>query len=268
MIRDEIYLKECSNHLKGIVMNLTSFTVKALAVTLVLASTSGVALAKHHKAENYKGEANYKGEVAPCPPPAMLKDGFYLGAQVGYDSYRVREGFASHGVSFNPVVAPTGWVGGLFVGYGQYLTDLFYLGGEIFGNVSGAEAKYSLSVAVPTGTATASSKVQVNNNYGLALLPGVRLNDGALGYLRLGWNWASIKTTNSVFVPAVGAASGSNTKTANGFDLGVGIEALVYENWSVRTEYSHTWFNNVSTGLASYKPSDNQFLLSGIYHFA
>lgn len=244
-------------------MNLTSFTVKSLAVALVLASTTGLAFAK-----NYKGEANYKGEV-PCPPPAMLKDGFYLGAQVGYDSYRVRENFATTGVSFNPAVSATGWVGGLFIGYGQYLTDLFYLGGEIFGNFSGAESKTTLSVVDPgEGVATASNKVQVNGNYGLALLPGVRLNDGALGYLRLGWNWASIKGTNSVSVPGIGSGSHSNTKTANGFDLGVGIEALVYENWSVRTEYSHTWFNSFSAGGVTYNPSDNQFLLSGIYHFA
>lgn len=244
-------------------MKFSSIAVKALTASIILASTTGLALAKSH----HKGEADYKGE-APCPAPVMLKDGFYLGAQAGYEAYRVRQSFSGSGISFNPVVAPTGWVGGLFIGYGQYLSDLFYLGGEIFGNVSGAETRNSIGIAGIGGVTTASNKVQVNGNYGLALLPGIRLNNTSLGYLRLGWNWASIKTTNNAFVPGVGTAHSSNTHTANGFDFGLGIETLVYDNWSVRTEYTHTWFNSFSRGGANYSPSDNQFLLGAVYHLA
>ena len=155
-------------------------STKVLASALVLAATSGVAFAK-----GYKGEATYKD--MPCPPPVMLKDGFYLGAQVGYDSYRVRTSINNpNGLALtaNPVQNVSSWVGGLFLGYGQYLTDLFYLGGEVFGTLNGGSQR--LTVFNPT-LGTFNSKFETNNSYGLALLPGVRLNDTSLGYLRFGF---------------------------------------------------------------------------------
>lgn len=239
-------------------MNFSSITAKTLAASLILASTTGLAFAK-----NYKGEANLKGE-APCPPPLMLKDGFYVGGQVGYDSYRIREGYTEGDLTASTVLNATGWVGGGFIGYGQYVTDMFYIGGEIYGNGSGAEVKSSFG---DDSEASAYHKVQVNANYGVALIPGVRLNDTSLGYLRLGWNWANIKVTNNANSND-GDYHNSNTHTANGFDLGIGIETLVYDNWSVRTEYNHTWFSNYSAAEARYNVSDNQFLAGIVYHFA
>ncbi|RDI44549.1 outer membrane protein [Aquicella lusitana] len=244
-------------------MNLSSFKMKVLTASLILASSTGVAFAK-----GYKGEANYKGEAmaAPCPPPKMLKDGWYVGGQVGYDSYRVRQNINTPSTSDiigNPVLNATGWVGGLFLGYGQYLTDLFYLGGEIFANVSDADENYSLTDTV----GTYNSKFEVNSSYGLALLPGLRLNDTSLGYIRLGWNWANLKGKENI----TGGASSSKSHTSNGFNLGLGLETLVYENWSVRTEYSHTWYNSFNSGGTfgtKFNPSDNQFMLGVLYHFA
>lgn len=227
-----------------------STSIKVLATALVLASTTGVAFAK-----NYKGEASFK-DMPACPPPVMLKDGWYLGAQVGYDSYRVRESISDN--IGNPVVNNTGWVGGLFLGYGQYLTDLFYLGGEIFGNVNGS------SVSWHSSEDGFSNKFTTNGSYGLAVLPGLRLNDTSLGYIRLGWNWASLKGADTI----TGVASGSNSHTSNGFNLGLGIETLLMTNWSLRTEYNHTWYNSFSNSVTHYNPSDNQFMLGLLYHFS
>ena len=245
-------------------MNLSSFTMKALVASLILASTTGLAFAK----ASYKGE-NYKGEAMPCPPPKMLKDGWYLGAQVGYDNYRVRESITSSDAASSFVTGNNGWVGGLFLGYGQYLTDLFYLGGEIFGNVSGVDQ--ARSSTFPDGNSY--SKFEANGSYGLALLPGLRLNDATLGYIRLGWNWANLKGKMSVVDIDAGTSGSSNkSNTSNGFNLGLGLETLVYENWSVRTEYSHTWYSDFNNSVAgesiSFNPSDNQFMLGVIYHFA
>src|SRR5579872_2213999 len=111
------------------------FKLSILAASLLVASTASLA------AGNYKGV--YKGEEpAPCPAPARLLDGFYLGIAGGYDSYRVREnrGFTGAGAvaTDNPAINATGFVGGLLGGYGQYLNDVFYLGGELFVNASGA----------------------------------------------------------------------------------------------------------------------------------
>jgi len=237
-------------------MKLSSITLKALTVSLILASATSVAFAK-----NYKGD--YKGEVAPCPPPVLLHDGWYVGIQGGYDSYRIRQSISDMDSSISTPISATGWVGGLYLGYGQYLTDLFYLGGEILGNYSGAQSSTNFS----DGADSVSAKSQARGSWGLALLPGIRLNDTSLGYVRLGWNWVSLKGSVNGIVDGT-TFSGSNTHTANGFDLGLGIETLVYQNWSVRTEYNHTWYNNFSTSGASFNPSDNQFTLGISYHFA
>lgn len=253
-------------------MNFSSTSVKLLAASLILASTTGLAFAK-----NYKGEANYKGEMAvPCPAPVTLKDGFYLGGQVGYDSYRVRHNVdvtAPAVLTANPVLNATGWVGGLFLGYGQYFNDLYYLAGELFGNYSGADTSYSINTPAVNYTA----KYEARGTWGLAVLPGIKLNDTSLAYVRLGYNWTSLKgKASAVNVDTAGTVSASNTKTRSGFNWGFGLETLVYENWSVRTEYNHTYLNShsnsfgnaVATGTSKFSPSDNQVMVGLLYHFA
>jgi outer membrane immunogenic protein len=236
--------------------------VKVLATALILASTSGVAFAK-----GYKGEATYKD--MPCPPPVMLKDGFYLGAQVGYDSYRVRHSITNpggSGLNANPVQNVSNWVGGLFLGYGQYLTDLFYLGGEIFGTLNNGSQRVNISTAT---LGSFSSKFETNNSYGLALLPGLRLNDTSLGYLRFGYNWANLKGSDSLTTAAGVMTSTSKSNTSGGFNFGLGIETLLVTNWSVRGEFSHTWYNNFTSNMGTkYSPSDNLFMLGLLYHFS
>jgi outer membrane immunogenic protein len=238
--------------------------VKVLATALILASTSGLAFAK-----NYKGEANYKDMPPPCPPPAMLKDGFYLGAQVGYDSYRVRTSITDpngSSLSANPVQNVSSAVGGLFLGYGQYLTDLFYLGGEIFGTLNNGSQTMTASTAT---LGSFSSKFETNNAYGLALLPGLRLNDTSLGYIRLGYNWANLKGSDTLTTAAGVTGSTSKSNTSGGFNLGLGIETLIVTNWSVRGEFSHTWYNDFTTNFGTkYSPSDNLFMLGLLYHFS
>ncbi|HEX4045920.1 MAG TPA: outer membrane beta-barrel protein [Gammaproteobacteria bacterium] len=243
-------------------MKYQRLSAVALAISAVsaLAISSTVVAATHHQHGNYKGE-NYKGEAmaVPCPPPKMLMSGVYLGAQVGYDYLRVRESFADVA---NPPVAATGWLGGLFLGYGQYLTDLFYLGGEVFGNYSGAQGTYRITDAT---VGTFSSKFQARGSWGLALIPGLRLNDTTLGYVRLGYNWASFKANGAL----VGVASFSKTNTSNGFNFGVGMETLLVDNWSVRTEYNHTYYNSFNSALGTkFDPSDNTFTVGLVYHFA
>src|SRR3990167_1887622 len=164
-----------------------SFTLKALTAALILASTTGMVFAK-----GYKGD--YKGEA--CPPPQMLMTGWYLGAQVGYDSYRTRYNITEVGVlSSNPVMASNGWVGGLMLGYGMMMNNWFYLGGEIFANW--ANSSNSVTVTVPA-VATGTYTFDVDNSYGVGLLPGIKMTDSTLTYIRLGWNWANFQSKATV----------------------------------------------------------------------
>lgn len=234
-------------------------TAKVAAATLLIASTASFAAGK-----NYKDEHVFKDQ--PCPPPAMLKDGFYVGAQVGYDSYRYRASVSDTAadIAESDVYSANGWLGGLFLGYGQNINEWFYLGAEAVANATNAQNTNSITV----GAASANDKFQVNNSYGLGILPGVKVTDTLLGFVRLGWNWANIKLSGTDTT----GASASSTKTVNGFNFGLGMETLLKDNWSLRTEFDHTWYNsiNLSAGAAtaSVNPSDNQYTLGLIYHFA
>lgn len=252
-------------------MSYISFTRKTTAVAMLLLSTTGIVHAKHHMTSpaNYKGD--YKNE-APCPPPKSLKGGFYVGAQLGYDMYSVQTtsyALAPASLTTSANSSGQGWVGGGFLGYGQYFDNYYYLAAEAFGNGSAAQSTFSVrSTAVP-GIA-ASSKISVNGNYGVSALPGLKLNDAVLAYVRLGYNWASLKLSGNINTPTFYSASSS--KTVGGFNYGVGLESLVFEDFSVRAEYDRTDFNSLNIsgygGSANAKPADNQFMVGVLYHFA
>lgn len=245
---------------------------------LAVLSAAAITIASPVMAANYKGEGF--AAPAPCPTVNALKDGFYVGLQGGYDSYNVRQSGSSTRTNADGVVNatsssqthnPNGWVGGALVGYGQYF-ETFYLGAEAMINASSAETSgnsaLSSSDADSTATITANTNFKVNSSYGLALLPGVKLNDSTLGYIRLGYNWANMKAkvnfVDSTAPESTIAASKSNTQ--GGWVYGLGMESAFYQNFSARAEYSYTDYNSFNAGGSSFSPSDNQFMLALIYH--
>ncbi|VVC75663.1 hypothetical protein AQUSIP_09530 [Aquicella siphonis] len=282
---------------------LSAIFVAVSAASLLMVSTTGFAAHKSsHKAtkmvaeqENFKGEANFKAEVPPpCPPVMMLHDGFYVGVGVGYDSYRIHQSsnvdfvdVASNSVLDSSSLAlnhsATGWMGGLFAGYGRYF-DWFYLGAELNANTSNADTTWTSSTTVGDPDSSYYAKMKARTSYGVALLPGIKVNDSSLFYARLGYlrsNFKVTETYTNVF-DANTATTRSSSDWRNGFNYGVGIETYVAENVSVRGEFTHTSFNSTSvsqsitsadntTRLASnskFKPSNNEYMLSLLYHFA
>jgi len=249
----------------------------SLISSAVLLAATTACFAGSYKGENYKGEA-----MPPCPTPLTIKDGFYLGAQLGYDSYRTRNSMsastADETFNTNPALAATGWVGGLFGGYGQYFNEMYYLAGELFLNTSGASTSTTSShTDIGVGTDSLYTKTSVNGSWGVSLLPGIKLNDASLLYIRLGYEQARIKGQGSVAFNSVNLASFSKNSWRGGFNYGVGLESTFYPSWSVRTEFNHTNYgsfsNNVTvagagTASANYSPSDNQFMVGLNYHFA
>jgi len=249
---------------------LSSICLAVITSALLVTSTASFAT-------NYKGEASYKGEPmpVPCPQPLILKDGFYLGAQALYDSYRTRVTSAATigaiSAASTNVIASNGWGGGIFGGYGMYFNNLYYLAGEIFVNGTSASQSESSIVTTAAGAATSiNGTVSVGASWGVSVLPGLKLNDSSLGYIRLGYEQAKIRAQGSATTTTGGGASVSASKNnwQGGFNYGVGIETAVYQNVSVRTEYNHTSYSSFSNAVTSVNPSDNQFTLGLIYHFA
>jgi outer membrane immunogenic protein len=249
---------------------LSSLYLGMVTASLLLASS--VSFATNYKGENYKGEAMPAPVVVPCDKG--LRTGFYVGAQIGYDSYgsRATTAVAGGGASLaaNPSLNPTGAVGGLFGGYGQYLTDLFYLGGEVFVNTSGASSSYNIATGGGSlGAGSYNAQASVGTSWGLAVLPGVKINNSTLGYLRLGYNSANLKGQESFTLGGV-TTSASKSGWRGAFAYGLGMETAIVDNWSVRTEYTHASYNsftNSNTGT-KFSASDNQVMLGLSYHFA
>jgi len=280
---------------------ISLLTVSVTVASLLLASTT--TFAGHHK--GYK--ENYKGEV-PCPVELILKDGLYVGLQAGYDSYRtvadidgvdgllassippISSPFAL-AISTDPRINSTGAVGGGFIGFGKYFESFYntYLALEIFGNWSGAQSDAEVTILNPRSPVNPAgvayidllqTSFQVNSNYGVSVLPGIKLNNATLLYIRLGYNWANVDA--NVTVGANMAAtpnpllnqgifrSNSGSDTIGGFNYGLGIESTFYDNWSIRGEYAHTSFNSVSANTIfssnQFTSADNQFMVGLIYH--
>lgn len=246
--------------------------VSLLVTCILLATTMGYAGEKPH-------QGNYKGEV-PCPPQLILKDGFYFGAAAGYDTYRIVSDVDFLSTVFNntafesdPRLSANGPVGGAFMGLGHYFSSFYntYLGFEIFGNGSGAGTDSELLVysSLASSVTKYSSDMQVKSNYGLSLLPGIKLNNATLFYVRLGYNWTNIDVNEYVFVNKIFVANSIYDVTSSGFNYGLGIETAVVPNVSLRGEYTHTDYSNFSTYVGSkVSPADNQFMLGLILHFA
>jgi opacity protein-like surface antigen len=236
---------------------LSPISILVLATSLALASAS--AFAGNHYKGDYSAE-QYSSALT-------LKDGFYIGAQLGYDSFRFNSNNSAVllGVpaSVNITSNATGFVGGILGGYGMYFNNLYYLGAEMFFNNSGANQSSNASI----GSLNYTEKTAAGFGYGISILPGLKVSNTALLYLRLGYNGAYLQANERASTSTASVYTGNNWNWQNGFNYGLGLEAAVYQNLSVRTELSHTDYNSINDSFnTSFNPSNNQLMFSIIYH--
>lgn len=262
--------------------------ISLLAASILPLLITSTACLAEESTTSYKG--SYKDEaMVPCPI-LTLHDGLYIGAAVGYDSYRVAmqvpenglfvEPFdADIGYSLDPVINSTGIVGGILGGYGKYFGKTFfgtkpYLGVEVFVNASSAQADHELTLTNGPETHQLNTSIKENNNYGIGLIPGLRINNTTLLYARVGYNWSQISIDEDIFDsgitnPLLNPIESEDTLlTRGGLSYGLGVETTFYENLSLRAEYTHTDYQSFESSFDSQlKENDNQFMLSVIYHF-
>ena len=221
---------------------------------------------------SYKGEVQFK---PAAPPPVMptlfLKEGPYLGVAAGYDSYKIHQLTSFTGTTsstFNPNLNATGFIPALMAGYGHYFKDVLYLALEVFGNYSNAYQSTNYVINDTTDNINYNSKFFVSWGYGVNFLPGIKFTDSALAFLRLGYQMARLRGQENLM--ADGIIQPINTSSwSGGFSYGMGFEEAMIGNFSLRGEYSHTDYRAfTATSGTKYFPSNNQFLLSLIYHLA
>lgn len=202
-----------------------------------------------------------------------LKDGPYVGASIGYDIPVYHENTSIQNSIFQTTQVRDhvthGMVGGIFIGYGKYF-DSLYLGGELFGNIySGTDKSYANQTQGGVNV-TNSSEREINQSYGVSILPGMKVNNITLLYGRLGYVRGRFTSTLSRSTSITGSLPDvSSSANLNGIDYGIGMEVLLHNNVSMRGEFKHTNYmgNVVVNPGANFSPSDNMVTLGLVYNF-
>ena len=251
--------------------------INILIATTLIAATPAIAESINH-AKSYKAE-NYKGEALPQCPGLDLLDGLYVGAAAGYDSYRVINRVLADSpfidplnvgsFQFAPRLNATGAVGGGLVGFGKYFERFYntYVAVELFGNGSAANSDYEL-INNSAVSEVFKTKVSIKSSYGVSLLPGIKLNNTTLSYIRLGCNWSDIEVHQSFISDGTAVQINNKSNSSRGFNYGLGLESAFYNNFSTRAEYTHTDYSSFKTDIDSkITAASNQFMLALIYHF-
>lgn len=241
---------------------LHSFLFFSLIVTM------GMCFAKEvKKEEDYKKDPLYPHL---CPLPIVLKEGFYFGFGLGYDSVHSHTTFdqiAPIGISGNRYQRADGLGGTLYIGYGSRVTDLLYIGGEAVAYYS----HLSNNVTVKSKLGYLSHNFETNGDYELAFLPGIRITNTSMIYLRLGYDWGNIQTNGRLFTNASQSLFLTNDeKVLNGFAYGVGFESLLKNHWSLRVDYTHINYHaSTSTSKLGIKinPWDERLTVALVFHF-
>ncbi len=200
------------------------------AVALVLAAAAQAA------------DMPVKTPILKAPPPLPTWTGVYAGVNAGYsfghDRYdKIPPGGASTAPS---IAAPNGAVLGGQLGYNWQLGHV----------VLGLEGDAQWTGQDGTGCATAACIVnQVPESdarpveHRLKWFSTLRgrlgwAHDGWLFYVTGGGAWGGVRETDSVIIDFIPASAVYNA-TLSGWTGGLGAEARLWRNWSVKLEYLH-----------------------------
>ena len=226
--------------------------IKFLAAAALVASLmASSALAADLPARVYKG-----APPAPVAVPSFSWTGFYLGADAGWSHLNSVSDTALGSASNNV----NGFAIGALAGYNYEFSGGFVVGAELDGTYVTGNHTNSTALA---GTAVRAGQEWTDR---ARLRLGYAL-DRALIYVAGGYTYAD---HNILFS---GASAGSGPKSLNGYNLGVGVDYAVTDNWLVRLEYIHDQFGNrnfATTGAVTsvrQKTSDDLVRAALIYKF-
>ena len=204
---------------------------KLVIATAILAASSSVAFA----GKNYKGD--YKAEAAPCPSYSYMT-GPYVGLSVG-----VRDNYSG-----TPTVYK-GFEGTLSGGWGFMFSPMFYLAGEIFVGDSANIKDFKEETGTGDG-------VRSSWNYGVSIIPGMMITDHVLAYVRVGGTWTNFTEAHN---------HGSSTDNKGAWQVGVGGQTNVFQNWDVRAEYIYSGYGKVTKSIGNV--GADQFNVGVVYKF-
>ncbi|OGT38256.1 MAG: hypothetical protein A3F12_07350 [Gammaproteobacteria bacterium RIFCSPHIGHO2_12_FULL_38_14] len=196
--------------------------------------------------------------LAATSAVAFANDAPYIGGSLGInaDDFKTTD-HAGDKVDFSG----RGAVGNIFAGYGATLTDTFYLGAEVFADLTSAESD------IKAGTDSSKDTLEERYGYGISVIPGVMLSDHTLAYARAGIVRSNFKVkANNV------TSSGTESNTLTGGQLGLGLQTSLTQNVDLRGEYDFTDYRSASfnTGGGNsikVSPLTDSFTVGLVYKF-
>lgn len=195
-----------------------------------------------------------------------LHDGFYLGLETGYDSYKIRNSINLGFYQRNPDISTVGMSYAAIGGFGKYFDAPLYMGMEIFYNYSRASSDNNVGGAGGDHDIDYRVKSIILGTYGASFIPGIKLSDSTLFYLKGGYTRLDMKTYETSDTIAI---NNGQSNGVNGIHFGLGLEADIFRNWSIRGEYTHTNARNFKTLTKTMvTPTNNQVRLGLIVHLA
>lgn len=219
---------------------------------------------------------------------------FYLGAGISGDFGKFdtegRAHAAAAGSFFNgheeSDIGGAGVGGELFGGYGVTFQNRYYLGLELFGDISSLDARDHRSFENQDGDITRDegNKIEMNYSWGVAARGGVKLNDNTLAYVRLGYVRTRFKFSGELAdeIRVINNEVGTGTlkRSLNGFQAGAGLETAITNNISLGMEYRANIYGNesktspitfngaqIGTAKVTFKPLVQQVFARVTYYF-
>ncbi|QRN02570.1 outer membrane beta-barrel protein [Legionella sp. MW5194] len=220
----------------------------------------------------------------------QYKKDFYIGANLSGD-------YSKYNIKLTDIRFATGLVnrfgqthltdiaiaGGLFAGFAIHFPSPFYLGVEGFLNFSDNEAKAAIFDDNPVnleGLTFASFNVRNKRHAGVAVLPGIKINNNTLAYARAGYINGALKVSGEgrALLATGVVTTFNNEHDLNGFQTGLGLNTTLSKNLSLRGEWVINIYQSftdpvinrrglVEGSLIFNHPTTSQFNLGLVYHF-
>ena len=165
-----------------------------------------------------------------APASATEFDGPFVGAQVGWQSEKMRNTASSFGVV--PVDDRVNAVtGGIYAGYDKLVSDRIVIGAE-------GGLDFASDDEIQTTAAGTTFSVDPKYSFDLTARAGFLATPDTLVYARGGYTNARVRTSLTGAVASV-----SDSDNQDGWLLGAGIEQQVKKNVSARLEYRYSKFS-------------------------
>ncbi|TPJ30551.1 porin family protein [Mesorhizobium sp. B2-8-3] len=192
------------------------------------------------------GGAFAAGVLASDPVASTYNwTGLYVGAQAGYEWARTSYSFnGPHAPYPSGTFTPSGFVGGLYVGYNHQFDSPLVVGvqGDIeYANVKGSFNKPILSLGAGSADLRWQGSARVRVGYAF---------DRFLPYVTGGVAFGNFRFAGGPDP----ATLQSWTKTKTGWTIGAGLEYAFADKWSARLEYRYTDFGTASGNEAPVFP--------------